>query len=339
MLTLDDCDRLLTESAIRTPAVRLVRDGEILPEHAYTRRGATLAGSPLTGLVDPRVAVTRFTEGATVVFQGLQRYHRPLARLVGELELELGHPCQANAYLTPAGAQGFATHRDTHDVFVLQTAGTKVWHVGEPSEVVRMEPGLSLYLPTGTLHSARAEDAVSLHVTIGINQLTWRTLVRQAMESTLRQVPDTHLPAGYLDDPAELHEQLADRLRLVADDVRALSPETVVANHIRRFLTSRPPRQARGLRDSLATIADDTELWRVPGRPCVLQPSADPARLWVLLGDRRLDVPARLRPTLDLIRAASVLRPADLAEVLDPDSRLVLCRRLVREGLLSLGDE
>ena len=31
-----------------------------------------------------------------------------LTRLVAELELELGHPCQANAYLTPPGSQGFA---------------------------------------------------------------------------------------------------------------------------------------------------------------------------------------------------------------------------------------
>ena len=40
-----------------------------------------------------------------------------------------------------------------------------------------LEPGLSMYLPTGTPHAARAQDTASLHVTIGINQLTWRDLV------------------------------------------------------------------------------------------------------------------------------------------------------------------
>ncbi|MFE7801970.1 JmjC domain-containing protein [Nocardia sp. NPDC057440] len=36
---------------------------------------------------------------------------------------------QVNAYLTPRSSQGFATHCDTHDVFVLQIAGTKRWSV------------------------------------------------------------------------------------------------------------------------------------------------------------------------------------------------------------------
>lgn len=316
-----------------------MQDGEILPERSYTRRGATLAGSPLTGLVDSRAALARFTEGATIVFQGVHRYHRPLAHVVGELEVELGHPCQANAYLTPAGSQGFATHQDSHDVFVVQTVGTKTWHVGEPPEVVHLTPGLSMYLPTGTPHSARTEDAVSLHVTIGINQLTWRTLLRQALESALDAVPDEHLPAGYIDDAAELREQLAGQLESLAEHVRLLDAEAIIAEQVRRFLTSRPTRQANGLRDSLATIGDDTALCRIPGRPCVLQADASPGRIQVLLGDRRLDVPAWLGAALERIRSSPDLRPADLAELLDLESRLVLCRRLVREGLLTLADE
>ena len=56
----------------------------------------------------------------------------------------------------------------------------------------------------------------------------------------------------------------------------------------------------------------------------------------MLLGDRTLDVPARLRPALEQVRSAEALTPADLAEHLDPESRLVLCRRLVREGLLEV---
>ena len=56
----------------------------------------------------------------------------------------------------------------------------------------------------------------------------------------------------------------------------------------------------------------------------------------MLLGDRFLDVPAQLRPALEQVRAAQELTPGDLAEHLDPESRLVLCRRLVREGLLEV---
>ena len=139
-------------------------------------------------------------EGATIVLQGLQRYWTPVSDLVAALELELGHPCQANAYLTPPGAQGFAVHSDSHDVFVVQTHGTKLWEIhgdGGPGELL-LEPGVVAYLPTGTPHAARAQEAVSLHLTIGINQLTWRQLVsrlvRRGARRRRRRPPPGRLP-------------------------------------------------------------------------------------------------------------------------------------------------
>jgi lysine-specific demethylase/histidyl-hydroxylase NO66 len=337
LLSLDDADHLLTSSAIRTPAIRLARDGSVLPESSYTK-GGTLAGKPLTGLVDPRKALALFEDGATVVFQGLQRYWPPLTDLVAELELELGHPCQANAYLTPPGAQGFAVHSDSHDVFVFQTHGSKQWEVHTEAGVedVRLEPGVSLYLPTGTPHAARAQGTASLHVTIGINQLTWRTLVERTVRDVLEGVEDGHLPAGYLDDPIELAAGLRGRLDDLAEEVRRVDAAAVAARQVERFLTGRPGRLRGGLHGALGAreLDDRTPLWRRPGHPCVLVDAGD--RLRVLLGDRVLEVPARLRPALELIRGSGELEPADLADHLDRQSRVVLCRRLVREGLLEV---
>ncbi|MGY2701404.1 JmjC domain-containing protein [Nocardioides sp. HB32] len=312
----------------------MAKDGAVLPESAYTR-SATLAGKSLSGLVDGRKALALFHDGATVVFQGLQRYWPPLTELVAELELELGHPCQANAYLTPPGSQGFAVHSDSHDVFVFQTAGSKLWevHGQDGPEEVLLEPGLSMYLPSGTPHAARAQQTVSLHVTLGINQLTWRGLVERSLKDVVASVPDEHLPAGYLHDPGELSAALADRLAAVADAVRRVDAPAAVEAEIRRFLTSRPPRLPGGLHDVLGEVNADTVLRRRTGHPCVLLDRGD--RLEVLLGDRAMTVPAWIRPALDEIRARDELTPADLP--LDPQSNLVLCRRLVREGLLAIG--
>nr|WP_081790507.1 cupin domain-containing protein [Nocardioides sp. URHA0032] len=334
LLSLDDADHLLTSTAIRTPSIRMAKDGAVLPESAYTR-SATLAGKSLSGLVDGRKALALFHDGATVVFQGLQRYWPPLTELVAELELELGHPCQANAYLTPPGSQGFAVHSDSHDVFVFQTAGSKLWevHGQDGPEEVLLEPGLSMYLPTGTPHAARAQQTVSLHVTLGINQLTWRGLVERSLKDVVASVPDEHLPAGYLHDPGELSAALADRLAAVADAVRRVDAPAAVEAEIRRFLTSRPPRLPGGLHDVLGEVDADTVLRRRTGHPCVLLDRGD--RLEVLLGDRAMTVPAWIRPALDEIRARDELTPADLP--LDLQSNLVLCRRLVREGLLAIG--
>nr|WP_246280027.1 cupin domain-containing protein [Nocardioides daedukensis] len=337
LLSLDDADTLLTSSAIRTPSIRIAKDGGVLPESSFTR-GATLAGKQLTGLVDSRKALALFADGATIVFQGLHRYWPPITRLVAELELELGHPCQANAYLTPPGSQGFAVHSDSHDVFVFQTAGSKLWEVHGPDgpDEVRLEPGLSMYLPTGTPHAARAQDTVSLHVTLGINQLTWRGLVQRTLAEVAQAVPDEHLPAGYLEDPSGLAGELADRLGSLAEQIRGLDTTAAVEAEVRRFLTTRSPRLAGGLHDVLAAdaIDDGTRLRRRPGHPCVLHTRGE--RLDVLLGDRCIDVPGWLRPAMDDVRARPELCPGDLAEHLDPQSRLVLCRRLVREGLLEV---
>ena len=183
---------------------------------------------------------------------------------------------------------------------------------------------------------ARAQESVSLHVTIGINQLTWRGLVERTVQQVVDKLPEEHLPGGFLEDRGALADELARRLEQVADDVRRLDASAAVEAEVRRFLTGRGSRLDGGLRDVLEVsgIGDSTLLRRRPGHPCVLLPHGD--RLEVLLGDRSLEVPARLEPALEEIRARTELRPADLHDHLDPQSCLVLCRRLVREGLLGV---
>lgn len=342
MLSLEDVDRLLTSSAIRTPAVRVVRDGVVQPASRFTR-SATLAGSPLTGLVDARKVLALFDAGATVVLQGLHRYWSPLTELVRSLELELGHPCQANAYLTPPGAQGFARHSDSHDVFVFQTHGHKRWTLVEDDQEreVLLEPGLSMYLPTGTPHSARSEDATSLHVTVGINQTTARDALRELTERLLADPRhDTPLPAADTADPAgaaaELSEALSGALAGLVEQLRGQDVDAEARERVERFLTARTPALAGGLTDLVGLDALDDETWvgRRPTAACALLEEGE--RLRVLLGDRTLSMPLRLRPVMEHVRDAGAFRVGDLAPWLDRDSRAVVVRRLVREGLLTL---
>jgi lysine-specific demethylase/histidyl-hydroxylase NO66 len=366
LLSLDDVDHLLTGTALRTPALRVVKNGSVLPSARFTR-SARLAGSPLTGLVDARTVLSLFDDGATVVLQGLHRYWPPLTALVRDLELALGHPCQANAYLTPPGSQGFARHSDTHDVFVFQTHGRKEWQVVEGTgqgtgvgtgagtgagtsagmsagtsadtderEVV-LEPGLSLYLPTGTPHSARSQEETSLHVTVGVNRLTWREALRGLGDRVLAEERyDAPLPAGYLDDPARLAARLAEELDAFTGSLRELDAAVVADERAAAFLSERTPALRGGLTDlvRLPQLDDETVLERRATAACVLQPG--PERLVVLLGDRELRMPLRLAGPMRLVRDTPCFRVRDLAPWLDLESRLVLTRRLVREGLLRI---
>ncbi|HEY0774471.1 MAG TPA: cupin domain-containing protein [Nocardioidaceae bacterium] len=338
LLSLDDVDHLLTSVALRTPALRVVKDGSVLPSSQFTR-SATMAGSPLTGLVDSRKVLAHFDGGATVVLQGLHRYWPPLTRLVRELELALGHPCQANAYLTPPGSQGFARHSDSHDVFVFQTHGRKLWEIvdgGEEREVV-LEPGLSMYLPTGTPHSARSQEHTSLHVTVGINQLTWREVLRKLADRVLSDERyDARLPAGYPGDPSLLAGRLAEELAAFASGMGSLDAQVVAEERAAAFLTGRTPTLRGGLNDLVAldSLADDSVVERRATAACVLRPGPD--RLSLLLGDRELRMPLRLTEAMEFVRDNTSFRVGELAPWLDAESRLVVARRLVREGLLRI---
>jgi hypothetical protein len=88
---------------------------------------------------------------------------------------------------------------------------------------------------------------------------------------------------------------------------------------------------------AVAELADDTPVRRRPGSVCELRLRGSTLR--ALLGDRELRMPAWVEPSMR--RLADVapgedVRPADLADELDAPSRLVLVRRLVREGMLEL---
>ena len=66
------------------------------------------------------------------MLQGLHRTWPPLVAFCQQLAAELGHPVQANAYVTPPQSQGFDDHYDVHDVFVLQVEGEKRWRIHAP---------------------------------------------------------------------------------------------------------------------------------------------------------------------------------------------------------------
>ena len=342
LLSLDEVDRILSTTSLRTPSFRLVKAGEQIPESAYTRSGTT-GSKPVSGMVDPARVFGLFESGATIVLQGLHRFHEPVTRFCRDLEVELGHPCQANAYITPPGAQGLALHDDPHDVFVLQAFGTKSWEVheapGEPErEPIHAEirPGDCIYMPTGTPHAASTQRSLSGHLTIGVHVVAWRDVLRDAMKA-LEADPslDGSIPAGWTEDPEAFARELTDRLTRAGSAMSKLDARAIVDARLERFLSTRLPLLRGGLGDQvvLEDVTDDTRFERREGSILVLRTRDD--TLIVLLGDRRLEMPAWLEPAMRRVAHAPSFRLAELSDVVpDRDSRAVLARRLAREGLL-----
>ena len=363
VLSLADVDRALTGSGLRRPAFRVVRDGDILPPSTYTRSVRT-GSSHIDDLIDTGRVLDLFADGATVVLQGLQRWWAPAAHFCRDLELALGHPIQANAYLTPPGAAGLAPHHDTHDVFVLQVAGNKHWVVREPvvdtplprhptdhgaaaAQPVLVEvdlrPGDALYLPRGYVHSAAAQQGVSLHLTLGVLATTVHDVLRQLVDLAGDEVAFRRSLAPrwpYDGDAATAAVKAA-----VADLVDWLGhiDAADVAGRMRdRFVSNRTPLLDGQLLElaGLDDVDDDTVVVRRSGTIGSLTldpPAGDPGadgevRLRLTLGDRQVVMPAALAPAVRRLTDGAAHRVGDLADLLDQGSRRVLVRRLIREG-------
>ena len=246
LLSAATIDELVSERGLRTPFLRVAKSGSTLAESAFTAPGGVGAG--VADQVSDDKLVRLFADGATMVLQGLHRVWPPILAFSQQLAAELGHPVQANAYVTPPQNQGFSDHYDVHDVFVLQIAGEKRWSIHAPVldaplrsqpwsdrrraveqqaqqppliEAV-LRPGDCLYLPRGYLHAAVALGGVSTHLTIGVHSWTRYALAEQLLDQALRSAGNDptvrqSLPLGVrFDDPATFAADLeAARTALV----------------------------------------------------------------------------------------------------------------------------
>jgi len=357
LLSLDDVDRILATTSPRTPAFRMVKDGKPLPPSAYTKSGR-MGSVPLADLADPGKIFDQFHAGATIVLQSLQRYWPPLTELSRQLELFFTHPVQVNAYLTPPASRGLGVHHDTHDVFVLQVHGRKLWQVWDaavpfplahqkqlppgaesPTEAPQVDaelaPGDCLYVPRGFRHAARTAETASLHLTVGMLTRNWNDLLREVVELATEEAWFREsLPVGFANDPATLEGSLADRVEELRRFLDKVDLAKVADRAGRRFWANRPPPLEGQLRAllSLDELDDVTVVRRRPGAAARLRVAG--GRLELLLGDRTLTMPATLEPAVRQVLDGDELTPGELAGHLDGPSRLVLVRRLVREGLL-----
>ena len=306
-------DRALTGSGLRQPAFRLVRDGEPVDPRSYTRPGRT-GRHQFSDLIDTGRVLDLFAGGATIVLQSLHRWWPPLARFCGDLELALGHPLQANAYLTPPGAAGLAPHHDTHDVFVLQVAGVKHWVVRTPvvaaplahhrsiHELAAAQPvmfetdlaaGDALYLPRGFVHSAATQQGTSLHLTLGVLATTVHDVLRQVLDRAGDDVAfRASLPAGYPFDRDAAVRSVKATLSDLMGWLERLDPGDVADEVSERFFARRTPL----LDGQLAEISaldriDDTTVVRRRARGPVAIGHEDDGRVRLTLGDRRLLLP------------------------------------------------
>ncbi|SCL72484.1 Cupin superfamily protein [Micromonospora citrea] len=360
LLSPADADELLSRRGLRSPFLRVAKDGQLVPAARFTGGGG--AGAEIGDQVLDERVLELYADGATLVLQGLHRTWPALIDFARDLGAAVGQPLQVNAYLTPAGSQGFATHYDTHDVFVLQVDGRKHWRIhppvlpdplekqpwggradevaatadGPPALDVVLAPGDALYLPRGWLHSAQAQESSSLHLTVGVRALTRYALVEEllALAAEDQRLRAT-LPFGTdVADPDAIEPELTETVEALRDWLLRAEPAAVAARLRQRAWPAARPAPIRPLAqtNALAALGTDTRLAPRPGLRWQLAPQGD--RLALRLFDRTITLPATCEPAVRALLTGEAARVGDLPGLDDDADRITLARRLLREAVL-----
>ncbi len=361
LLSPDTVDELLAERGVRAPFIRLAKEGEVLARDCYL--GPAGFGAEMPDQVDSAKVLGEFACGATIVLQGLHRLWPPLIDFVRQAVDELGHPVQANAYITPPDSRGFDAHYDVHDVFVLQTSGQKRWVVHEPvyahplasqpwtqhraaiTERMTGEPvidtvltaGDVLYLPRGWVHSAQATDTTSIHLTIGVSAMTGIDVARAVVDQLAeidtfrRSLPMGGDPTGHDEAVARVTKVMAEMVELLRDDAAALSAGAA-ARLSQIFVDRIRPAPVRPLASlAAAECAGTTPVqWR-HGLVGTLEHSA--GRVVLRLPDKTLTFPEPCRDAMYVLHRGLRADAAGLPG-LDRADATVLIRRLLREAVV-----
>ena len=368
LLDLPAVDELLSRRGLRTPFLRIAKDGVVVDPKRFTGSGG--AGAEIGDQVSSEAVLRLFADGSTVVLQGLHRLWPPLIEFADQLAADLGHPTQVNAYITPPSSRGFSPHYDVHDVFVLQVAGEKHWRIhppvlpdplrtqpwndradevaaaadGEPVIDAVLRPGDALYLPRGFLHSAVALGEISAHLTIGIHPVTRWAAAEAALElvrTLAAEDPSLRgsLPLGVdLADPASVRDEMAAVIGTLRDWLGRVDPADV-ADRLRAGAWAQvrsEPVLPLAQSAAVAALGPDTVLRLRARLRCALRDAPD-GSVRLIGGRRSHSFPAAARPALEALLAAGELKVADLPGSEDGE-RITLARRLVTEGVATVAD-
>jgi ribosomal protein L16 Arg81 hydroxylase len=340
LLTLADLDGILASMSVPETSIRLANRGTTtwLRDLAQSKDGwATEA------------VYREYRQGATINIVHLHEHWPALGRLCQALTSEFTATVQTNIYLTPRRSQGLAPHYDNHDVFVAQIHGTKHWRLydspvrlplteqrpdpaashGAPAREFTMNPGDLLYLPRGTVHDATANDAASLHLTIGVAPLTWAGFLQILLQDAAAH--DVRLREGMPRHPQHLRETvhrllsgisdlvdagtlLGDAQHALADGASELTGHLLDLEAVPALDLDTPLSPRAGLAGGL-TVADGTACLEFQRK--------------------RIRMPARVADELRFVTTRAEFTGRQIPGPLDEPGRLVLLRTLLTEGALT----
>jgi ribosomal protein L16 Arg81 hydroxylase len=351
LLRLADIDEALASLSLRSDEIDVVdaaRETSVAAETYLTPKG----------IADPVRVAALFADGATIILPHLHRKLPRLAELCADLELVFSARFQTNVYLTPPRAQGFKTHFDTHDVFVLQVAGTKDWKIyGQPillptddqafnsrtddpgsvTSEFTLAAGDLCYIPRGFVHDARATDGTSLHITLGVLPILWRDVLGEALGAATKRNASLRrsLPPGFAQDGFDRGEIRAEFDALLATVLNRRNLDEILDATAVRFVDQRLP-PMRGQLEAMDPMRPPSGRTMFRPRPRLHWVAARKPEgpFLVRANGVEIEFPRAVEDTVRFALDRENYRAGDLPGALSPTEKLLIARRLLREGFV-----
>jgi ribosomal protein L16 Arg81 hydroxylase len=197
-----------------------------------------------------------------------------------------------------------------------------------------------LYIPRGHVHEAFTSDCTSLHLTVGVNAYRWVDLLHHAVASASRNdlrfrksIPGGALPSGQ----SELKRHFRELLKSLIDDssVDALFDRALqsLGDQFFEQLQMLPGSQFAAQADA-DRLNSETVLEKRPLQAVCRVVDLENGGVAIEFPGNRVEGPHRIAAALRFIAGATRFAVRELPGELNAEARLVLARRLIREGLL-----
>ena len=331
-------DELLTGRPLVPEGVDVWHDGRQLAREAYA---LPVPGAPGGTLADPSVLLGVLGDRGLVQIHAAHLQVLELAEMARQLETLAGAiDSSVDVWLGESG-QPLAAAPAEAGQWVYQLAGHSAWQCapatmggagGSAGKKVRVTRRSALYVgPGGSSEAHLGPDSallvVKLHfMTQGqyadllVQRASWRQpLLRHALVRSEAQI-----------------ERLAEAAQdcITSEANRRL---TVQAIHDRHLTSRRPLLPGQWL--SMLALGSLHDGSRLRVRPTILFTLKNDGQwLQLCLHRKRITLPTWVEPALELMTRSTSFSPSTLAGLMDHDSRLTLCKRLIREGFLHWDD-
>jgi hypothetical protein len=352
LLNLERLDQLLATTPFTNSNFNMAQSARPIAPTSYCNGSRVEMGK----------ALAQHRAGATIILRAFEQWCPELESLCRAAHDTFHVPAQTNVYMTPPENQSSPPHWDTHDIFILQVHGEKVWKIYESTRELplpdegfvagthavgpllqefTMRPGDVLYMPRGVIHEPRSTQ-YSVHVSLGIRSPRWVDLmvdaIRQASyrDSRLRETPIWASGCPGQPDSEKVALALQERIASVLSEVDC--GETV-RQRVSQFIEGLPlpvdgllVRQIHGSEISL-----DTAVSRRPGVGYQIEDASPGVRLrWA---KKSMVLPANVRPALRFIAEQGVFSARQIPGTFSDTEKLNLVRSLLESSFLRLASE